>query len=102
MAAPAAAESLEERLGPFAAVEVLAADEALVVAGEVAGEAQSAPVAAAVGEVVELVDVVAAAVQDHADAAVGHLADAGADALAPALVAGRFRLVGVARTGRRK
>ena len=46
-------------------------------------------------EVVELVDVVAAAVQQDADAAVGRLADAGAHALSPALVAGRFRLVGV-------
>ena len=44
------------------------------------------------GDVVELVDVVAGAVEEDADAAVGDLADAGADALAPAFVAGRFGL----------
>ena len=72
------------------AVVGLAGDEPLVVAAEIAGEAQAAPIAAAVREVVELVNVVAAAVEDHADAAVGHLADAAAHALAPAFVAGRF------------
>ena len=95
MAAPAAAESLEERLGPLAAVEGLAGDEALVVAAEIAGEAQAAPISAAVGQVIELVDVVAAAVEHDADAAACRLADAGADALAQAFIAGRFRLVGV-------
>ena len=64
-------------------------------AAEIAGETQAAPIAAAVGEVVELVDVVAAAVEQHADAAVGRLSNARPHALAEALVAGRFRLVGI-------
>ena len=90
VAAPAAAEPLEAGLGARAAVVGRAGDQPLGVAAEIAGEAQAAPVAAAVREIVELVGVFAAAVEDHADAAVGHLPDAGADALAPALVAGRF------------
>jgi hypothetical protein len=63
VAAKADAEPLESRFGPRAAVKLLPRRaQPLVVAGEVAGEAEPAPVAAAVREIVELVDVVAAAV----------------------------------------
>ena len=63
MAAPADAKPLEERLAPLAAVKTLSGDEPLAVAAEVAGETEAAPVAAAVGQVIELVDVVAAAIK---------------------------------------
>ena len=65
------------------------------VAAEIAGETEAAPVAAAMGEVVELVGVFAAAVEDHADAAAGNLPQPAADALAPAFVAGRFGIIGI-------
>ena len=93
VATPAAAEPLEAGLRARAAVVGRARDQPLGVAAEIAGEAQAAPIAAAVRKVVELVDVLAAAVEDHADAAVGHLPNAGADALSPAFVAGRFGIV---------
>ena len=96
MATPAAAEALEALVGARAAVVGGAGDQAFGVAAEIAGEAQAAPIAAAVGEIVELVGVFAAAVEDHADAAVGHRPQAAADALSPALVAGRFGIVRVA------
>ena len=78
VATPAAAESLELGLRARAAVVGVAGDQALGVAAEIAGEAQAAPIAAAVREIIELVDVLAAVVEDDADAAAGHLADAGA------------------------
>ena len=64
-------------------------------AAEIAGEPHAAPIAPAVRKIVELIDVMAAAVQEHADSAVGRLSDAPAHALAEALVAGRFRLIGI-------
>jgi len=45
-------------------------------AAEIAGEAHAGPIAAAVGEIVELIGVLTAAVEDHADAAGSHRATA--------------------------
>ena len=78
----------------LAAVEILAGDQPLAVAAEVAGEAQSTPIAAAV-EIVELVDVVPAAVEQHADAAAGRPGGCRRRRPGRSFIAGRFGLVRV-------
>jgi len=88
VAPPAAAEPLEKTFRAIAAVEILARDETFAIAAEIASEAQRAPVTTAMRKIVEFVDAVAATVEQHADAAAGDLADAGADALAKTFVAG--------------
>ena len=91
MAAESAGESLELGLPTGTAVVFLASSPvAMIVAAEVAGKTESQPVTATVGDVVVLIDVVTAAVEDHTDATVANLTQPRPDTLAPALVAGRF------------
>src|SRR5208282_2479672 len=91
MTSPAAAKALKEWLGTRAAVPGGSCDKPLAVAAKVTGESHAAPVTSAVGEIIKFINVMAAPVEDDADAAVTHLADTRAHTLSKTFVTWRCR-----------